>query len=104
MINGPAGNIWDGLIAFILGMGVGTLSEVAAGIRALNRVIEFVAALVVAFVARVSSIYLPTFKLCSSAICISSLVWFLPGMSIVDHWLLPTSAQPGHVSLLIPWK
>lgn len=75
--------MWDGLISMVLGLGVGTLSELAAETRALNLVIEFVAALMVAIVARVCSVYLPTFKLCFFAICISSLVWLLPGASNV---------------------
>lgn len=76
------GSLWDACISFILGLIVGVLDKVAKKSHILANLIEFTAALVVSFLARIVSVHLTWFKICFSNVALSSLVQLLPGMAL----------------------
>eukprot|EP00249_Psilotum_nudum_P014056 c24640_g2_i1 orf=1307-2398(+) len=76
------GSIWDAYFAMLLGLVVGILDKIAAKSSLFGSLIEFAAAVIVSFMARLLSVHLTQLKLCFSSIALSSLVQLLPGMSL----------------------
>lgn len=74
-----AGNYWDAVLSLSLGLGVGIIYLLAPHVPVLRNVVEFVAALVVSFLARLFAFYLSQLDVCFFAMAISGLVWLLPG-------------------------
>ncbi|KAH7440511.1 hypothetical protein KP509_04G111000 [Ceratopteris richardii] len=77
-----SGSLSDAFISSMLGLVVGILDTLSKKSHILGNLIEFAAALLVAFMARIFTFHLPWLKLCLSNIVLSSLVQLLPGMAL----------------------
>lgn len=77
-----SGNMYDGLVALILGGLVGVLDLASSKAPVLAQVQEFIAAIVISFTSRALSWWLVDQNLCFFAMALASLVWLLPGLSL----------------------
>ncbi|KAH9533789.1 hypothetical protein CY35_18G070600 [Sphagnum magellanicum] len=76
------GSLWDGAFSLLLGFIVGVVDIIASRSSLFASVMEFTAALLVSFMARMFQVHLRAFHLCYFAMALSSLVQLLPGMSL----------------------
>lgn len=74
-----AGSLWDGAFSLLLGFIVGVVDIIASRSSLFASVMEFTAALLVSFMARMLQVHLRAFHLCYFAMALSSLVQLLPG-------------------------
>lgn len=74
-----AGSLWDGAFSLLLGFIVGVVDIIASRSSLFASVMEFTAALLVSFMARMFQVHLRAFHLCYFAMALSSLVQLLPG-------------------------
>jgi uncharacterized membrane protein YjjP (DUF1212 family) len=76
------GSLWDGAFSLLLGFIVGVVDIIASRSSLFASVMEFTAALLVSFMARMFQVHLRAFHLCYFAMALSSLVQLLPGLSL----------------------
>lgn len=97
------GSLLDGLVATFLGLGVGLLTDLASSNMVVGQVAEFLASIVVAFVARAIATSFRSF--CYYPITLGALVWLLPGQRHISiqlpYFPFPFSFFLGFCSLLL---
>jgi uncharacterized membrane protein YjjP (DUF1212 family) len=76
------GSLWDALFSFVLGLAVGILEYISTKSSLYASVLEFTAALVVSFLARIFQVQFKSYELCFFAMALSALVQLLPGLSL----------------------
>lgn len=76
------GSLWDALFSFFLGLTVGVLDILSSKSGLYASVLEFTAALVVSFLARIFQVHFKSYELCYFAMALSALVQLLPGLSL----------------------